>query len=929
MKLKYNCLVLFIFSTIQLTFGQDWVDNTFEDFSKGYFDDSGQNIYVSKKGEIRTIRKFDLNNDGYIDLIFNSTHDDDSGVPASIAAVTNSDKRTIQTNQINIRGSLSTEIRDLNNDGFEDIVFCPSPSGIQHQRRFVHIAYGNNEGWDESRINGVLPVYRIKDLVVADVNHDGWPDILTLNDAAWLPDQPKGNILRIFWGSDHGFILTNYKDVGVGQASKIASGDFDQDGIEDVALLNNDHVFVVWGDKKVFENEDFKSMKVEFSNIVPKCLTSVDMDNNGCSDIVVGGIGSVGMIKGSNDRTFDFQLLLTDVPATSISVAYIDGDDNNDLLISNFNLQRALGGELLGGSDLDNRNITIFWGDKGKFSKLNSVKLDAPYTVNTVVVDFDGDGKNDIICATHQNSTKFTTESKIFWGQGKRSFREAEQGIKSHGAFHVSTLPALPGKSLPQILVSNTKTGTLREEVPLLIYYGSEDGFNESNVTKIPFRSGYEASAVDLNEDGYVDLMTVNSMHGGGADDPNRGLNIFWGTDTGLDISTRTVLNEVNISTTNVADLNKDGYLDIVIGSFDRYDKKPTKLIIYYGTDNGYSIQNRVEILSEGRSTSPNIADYNNDGWLDIAVSSYSLDKIRVFYGGANGFDENKQKMIAIPSIIDLETADLNNDGYLDIVGSSYKDKINNYHDTGVTIFWGAAEGFKEWNGQWLEANTALGPLVADIDNDGYLDVFLPSYHGDNTRENLPSYIYWGSHEGFSLKNRSKIIVDSASDAFASDFNNDGLLDLVVVEHAKNWAQSVTNSRIYYNDGKRFASNSIQMDKLPAPGPHWMWNYDIGNIFSRKYESIYYSSVKEWDYSATQGVLDVEAEISLKSKLLLFVRSAKNKKSLDNEDWRQVNSKSFKIDKKDRCFQYKLILQSSNGSDYPIVNKVSAKISKE
>jgi len=929
MKLKYTCLVLFIFSTIQFTFGQHWVDNTFEYFSKGYFDDSGQNIYVSKKGEIRTIRKFDLNNDGYIDLIFNSTHDDDSGVPASIAGVINSDKRTIQTNELNIRGSLSTEIRDVNNDGVKDIIFCPNLSGIQNQRRFVHIAYGNNEGWDESRINGVLPVYRIKELAVADVNHDDWPDILTLNGTAWIPNQPKGNILRIFWGSDHGFILTNYKDVGVGQASKIVSGDVDQDGIEDIALLNNDHVSMIWGDESLFETDDYESMKVSFSNIVPKCVTSADMDNNGYPDIVIGSTGSVGMITGFQDRKSDFQLLLTNVPATSISVADVDGDNNIDLIVSNFNLQRALGGELLGGSDLDNKNITIFWGDKGKFSKSNSTKLNAPYTVNTAVVDFDGDGENDIICATHQNSTKFTTESKIFWGNGKRTFKEAEQGIKSHGAFHVTTLPALPEKNLPQILVSNTKTGTLREEVPLLIYYGSRDGFNESNVTKIPFRSGYEASAVDLNEDGYVDLLTVNSMHGGGADDPNRGLNIFWGTETGLEISNRTVMNEINISTTNVADLNKDGYLDIVIGSFDRYDKKPTKLIIYYGTDNGYSIQNRVEILSAGRSTSPNIADYNNDNWLDIAVSSYTLDKIRVFYGGTDGFDEKNQKMIAIPSIIDLETADLNNDGYLDIVASSYKDKIDNYHDTGVTILWGAAEGFREWNGQWLEANTALGPLVADLDNDGYLDLFLPSYHGDNTRENLPSYIYWGSHEGFRLKNRSKLIVDSASDAFASDFNNDGLLDLVVVEHAKNWAQSVTNSRIYYNDGKRFTSNNIRMDKLPAPGPHWMWNYDIGNIFNRKFESIYFSSVKEWDYSATQGVIDVEAETTLNAKLLLFVRSSNNKKSLENEDWLQVNSKSFIVDKADRCFQYKLILQSSNGSDYPIVNKVSVKISKE
>ncbi|MDI9605100.1 MAG: VCBS repeat-containing protein [Bacteroidota bacterium] len=920
--------ILFFMLSVQYIVGQQWIDDSFEDFSKGYFDDSGQNIYVSRKGEIRTIRKFDLNNDEYIDLIFNSTHDDDVGVPASIATVVDSEKRVIQTDEITIRGSLSSEVRDLNGDGFLDIVFCPNPPGIQNQRRFVCIAYGDKEGWSESRINGVLPVNRVKELAVADINSDGWPDILTLNSTAWLPNQPEGNILKIFWGSDHGFILTNYKDVGVGQATNIVSGDFDQDGVEDVALLNKDHVQVIWGDEKLFEGDNFTSAKVEYPNINPKCMASGDIDNNGCTDILVAGAGVIGLITGSNDRVLDFRTLVSGVSSTSVSVADIDGDSHKDLITSDFNLQRALGGEMLGGSDLADKEVTIFWGCNGQFSKLNSTSLNAPYTVSTAVADLDGDGKNDIICATHQDETRFTTESKIFWGDGKRQFRESEQGITSHGAYHVAVIPALTDEGLPYVVVSNAKFGSLREEVPLIIYYGSAEGFDEANVTKIPFRSGYEASAVDLNEDGYVDLLAVNSMHGGGADDPTRGLNIFWGTDTGLDLSNRTILNEINISTTNVADLNKDGYLDIVLGAFDRYDKKPTHVIIYYGSENGYSIQDRVEILSEGRSTSPNIADYNNDGWLDIAVSSYSKDRVRVFYGGPDGFDEDNQKNILIPSIIDLETADLNNDGYLDIVASSYKDKVNDFHDTGVTIFWGGNEGFKEWNAQWLEANTALGPMVADIDDDGFLDLFLPSYHGDNTRENLPSYIYWGSPTGFSFKNRSKLIVNSASDAFASDFDNDGLLDIVVVEHATNWRQSITNSSIFYNDGERFTSNNVKVEKLPAPGPHWMWGYDVGNIINRKYESSYYSSVKNWDYPAVKGTIDVEAELSRESKLSLFIRSANDEPSLENKDWRQVDEDSYRLDKSDRCFQYKLVLQSCNGNEYPVVKKVSSKISK-
>lgn len=926
MNSNYFLVLLFCFLSFQFTQAQQWVDKTFEDFSRGEFEDAGQNIYVSKKGQIKTIRRFDLNNDGYVDLIFNSTHNDDADAPVTIATASN--RNIINTHYLNVRGSLYSIARDVNNDGIPDIVFCPSTSGIQNSRRLVQIAYGGEDGWNESRLNGILPVNRIRDLAVADINNDGWTDIITLNSTAWLPNQPEGNIVRVFWGSENGFILTNYKDIGVANALRLTSGDFNSDNIEDIVLLTNKDLMILSGADKLDENKEFNFTKVQLNDPKPTIIIAVDLNSDGIDDILIGGDNQIEVVKGDKDASFSSEILLTDVTTTSLTARDIDNDGNVEIIISEFNMRRASGGEMLGGSDDDEQNIKIFWENNGKYSKDDVTDLHAPYTVNATIVDFDGDGFNDIICATHQSADEFTTESIIYWGNGERKFSKGEVGIPSHGAYHISVISPSPTVDSTYIIVSNSKSGTLREEVPLIVCFGGSNGFDENNTMEIPFRSGYESSAADLNEDGYVDLVTVNSMHGGGVDDPYRGVNIFWGSENGIDLENRTVFNEINVSTTNVADLDKDGYLDLVIGFFDRYDKKPTKLVIYYGSESGYSEENRVEIDSEGRSTAPNIGDYNNDGWLDIAVSSYTNDRIRVFYGGPEGFSENNQEFIMLPSIIDLETADLNNDGWLDIIGSSYKDKVDNYHDTGVQIFWGGPDGFKEWNAQWLEANTALGPLVADIDNDGWLDIFLPAYHADNTRENLPCYIYWGSETGYSINNRSKLISNSASDAFAYDFNNDGLLDIVVVEHAKNWQQSTTTSRIFYNDGERFTSNRIDIDKLPAPGPHWMWNYDIGNIFNRKYEHAYISSRKEWKSSSTKGKIEVDAQVPESAKLLVMVRSSRTKETIDQASWQEAGSGIFKLDKRDRFMQYKLILQSNNGDNYPTIDRVSIKFEK-
>ena len=41
------------------------------DFSRSTLDAAGQNLYVNRDGKVRTINRFDLNDDGHLDLIFN------------------------------------------------------------------------------------------------------------------------------------------------------------------------------------------------------------------------------------------------------------------------------------------------------------------------------------------------------------------------------------------------------------------------------------------------------------------------------------------------------------------------------------------------------------------------------------------------------------------------------------------------------------------------------------------------------------------------------------------------------------------------------------------------------------------------------------------------------------------------------------------
>ncbi len=895
---------------------QSWKEDSFADFADGKLDASGQNLYVSRDGTVRTVHRFDLNQDGYLDLIFNNTHDSITYVDATWAGFDAA--RTLTHSTLAVLGSLGAVAGDLNRDGFTDLVFCPNPDGIQHPRRFISIAWGAAEGWSSNRISGVLPAWDPRAVAIADLNRDGWPDIVVLAQAPRR--QPGGKpvesmVMKVFWGSRLGFYLGRRQVHELPVSVDMKAADFDADGARDVAVLTAENeIRVFWASLVPSAAPvSLNSTGISLSGPQAACLAAGDVDGDGLADLVAGtSQGTLYTVTAGARRNWNQPVRGRATPASHVSIGDLDGDGHADLALTKFGLRHASGGER-GAADRPGR-IRVLWGEAGNYDPARSLSLAVDHPSASAIGDLDGDGRADLAAAVYQGPSSFSAESAVFFGNQDRSFQRASRGIPSSGASGVLAVPA-EGDLPARVVVCNSQGGALDERVPLYVYWGAKGGFDPERRWAIPFSGGYGAVGADLNADGFTDLVAMNSGHGGQVD-PDVGAHIFWGTPRGFDLEEhRTILSENHLSSGNVADLDRDGYLDLVLNGFD-----PAQTIIYYGSATGYRRTRRLVLPSV-----LTLADFNRDGWLDLSGSS-SNGEVGILWGGPDGPSRELDPIGYVPWAGNQETADLNADGHLDLIVGGYADPTTGFFDVGVFIFWGSEEGFTPWNAQWLPGMGQLAPAVADFDRDGFLDLFAPSYHGTGVRESMPSYLFWGSREGLRPENKTRLVCDSASDAMAGDFDQDGLLDLAVVCHTRHGDHRI-DSKVFYNDGNRFTAPRTV--GLPTLGGHTIYLTDVGHIYDRSWRQTYESSLFHWDGDRVRGRLTAAAETPAHSRLTFRLRSGADPSGLEQQPWRRVRGDRFLLESGDRVLQYQAVFESENGDSYPILDRVSIELRSE
>jgi hypothetical protein len=220
----------------------------------------------------------------------------------------------------------------------------------------------------------------------------------------------------------------------------------------------------------------------------------------------------------------------------------------------------------------------------------------------------------------------------------------------------------------------------------------------------------------DLNRDGQLDLIFAD------VDTPN--LEFYWGgPDGSYGPSGHTRMQAQSASTVEVADLNADGWLDLILGG--TYDHtqfgRPTRHgLILWGGPEGYDTA-RSQRLEAYESEEQAVADLNRDGFLDIVMSNYHGHTTRtipvfIYWGGADGsYSSARRTSLPAESSLDLMVADFDRDHWLDLlVHNHIKDGD---HGHGSNLYWGSPQGFDVRRRHWIQTFGVHFGVRRDIGN--------------------------------------------------------------------------------------------------------------------------------------------------------------------------------------------------------------------
>lgn len=316
---------------------------------------------------------------------------------------------------------------------------------------------------------------------------------------------------------------------------------------------------------------------------------------------------------------------------------------------------------------------------------------------------------------------------------------------------------------------------TVLEDGPPVIYRNQKGNiFSEATRDYSSRKPGIAQtiSSADFDNDGNADLLEI-------LDDINNKLSFGTGDFEFREVNTSEYLNpkfiqtDLNLASSQVADFDNDGNLDLYFSNYNFNDM----LFKNNGAGKFEDVFDKsgIKKIINHRSYGATLSDFNSDGLIDVLIT-YKLAEnnqhIYLFINKGNFLFEQKKDpnffTDKAPSTYASISNDFNNDGFADLVVFNQEYTLQLLLNDGKANFNDVAAevGFTE---KFFHPEPSGGVIAAaDVNNDGWLDLFIGSR------------LFLNSSEFQFTEVGKSVGVDFTGNPVFADYDNDGDVDLFI-----------------------------------------------------------------------------------------------------------------------------------------------------
>jgi FG-GAP-like repeat len=889
---------------------QKWTTRGFDEFSRGKFGNGGQNIYASKQGVLQRIHQTDVTGNGYVDLVFCNSQNHEEKVPLDVYSdpINNPERN----NQLYIGGSFSGCVADLNGNGYEDLIVSCVWDGMTQITNSA-IFYGSDEGLNNKYVN-YLPTEKAKCVTAGDFTGNGKQDLVFFHDAN----------IKIFYQGDNGFepekvVAHEFKKI-VNTTTIAATA---ADSGDTLLMRTKDGSYSIM--KSSSAGLDFASEQL----LLPADKDYVELPKGKGSYLqAVEEPEPLAQMLKIGDTLY----LCAFRKKQTLFYPYKDQNLGTPLVFNCENAFAADAGDIKVSGNIDlvfacrdtstgSECSWLYPGSNQGWQENNRIAIKSYNACDARLADLTGNGQLDIVICQGHTHESYTSETLLFAIDETSDLNKLKpQSLTSHDAYRIFMVNG-------QLVVNNCRSGSLIGDADVNVYVGGSDGFHLERKIDLPAWGCTDMVCCDLNDDGLPDLVLANAAELSPWLDP--GSFVYYNSPAGLAQTPDLKLPTTRAHGVVCGDLNHNGFLDLVFCGFDNNILK-----IFYGSEAGFKLEDSVEIVmgkngkiyKEPRFMA--LADLNGNGWLDLVVPIIDEFESFVLWGGPDGFSFNNKQVFHVRHSCNAKVADLNGNGYPDLIFGGHSQSLSGAHDAFVYIYWGGADGFSEDRRTLLPSNAVNSLAVADFNNNGLLDIFVASYQDGRLRD-IDSHIYWNQgQEGFLPHKRLPMRTHAVSGNLAADFNGNGWIDLAIGNH-KVEGEHLSYSTVWHNGPDGFDEKRVT--NLPSEGIHGIGNVDPGNIMDRSAHEYYVSEIYSDNENTAINKFYCEGVIPEKSSVAMQFRYGETEAALLSSPWRgatglnswfnqhqRVNNNMFK----GKFLQYKLRLSSFNALNTPRITAV-------